>query len=108
VSDADADANRGGRMSPPGENSENRTNEAKLDDDVVIIQNKGRVGVAANSGVDPGLDKREVQPRRAKGKEQGLNRESHISARRTDDRGLRTKECHWHEIEPLPDTALVR
>ena len=56
VSDADAVANRGDRMSPRGQNSENDTNEAKFDETVIIIQDKEPVGVAANSGVDSGLD----------------------------------------------------
>ena len=49
---------------------ENHTNEANFDENVIIIQNKGLVGVAANSGVDSGLDKREEQPGRAEGKEE--------------------------------------
>jgi hypothetical protein len=57
-------------MGPPGENSENATNEAKFDDNVIIIQDKESVGVAANSGVDWGLDKREEQPGRAEGNEE--------------------------------------
>ena len=69
VSDADAVANRGDGMSPRGENSENHTNEAKFDESVTIIQNKDPVGVAANSGVDSGLDKRQEQPWRAEGKD---------------------------------------
>jgi hypothetical protein len=70
VSDADAVANRGDGMSPRGENSENDTNEANFDENVIIIQNKEPVGVAANSGVDSGLDKWEEQPGRAEGKEE--------------------------------------
>ncbi|MFI5459335.1 MAG: hypothetical protein ACHRXM_28250, partial [Isosphaerales bacterium] len=72
VSDADAVANRGDAMSPRGGNSENDTNEAKFDDSVIIIQNKVLVGVAANSSVDSGLDKREEQPGRAEGKDELL------------------------------------
>jgi hypothetical protein len=68
ASDPDAVANRGDGMSPRGENSENATNEAKIDDQVIIIQNKEPVGVAANSGVDSGLDKCEEQPGRAEGR----------------------------------------
>jgi hypothetical protein len=70
VSDADAVAHRGDGMSPRGENSENDTNEANFDENVIIIQNKEPVGVAANYGVDSGLDKREEQPGRAEGKEE--------------------------------------
>ena len=75
VSDADAVVKRGDGMSPRGENSENDTNEANFDESVTIIQNKDPVGVAANSGVDSGLDKREEQPARAEGKVEGLNQE---------------------------------
>ena len=35
-----------------------------------LMQNKETMGVAANSGVDSGLDKREQQPGRAEGKEE--------------------------------------
>ncbi|MFI5461405.1 MAG: hypothetical protein ACHRXM_38885, partial [Isosphaerales bacterium] len=77
VSNADAVADSDDRMSPPrGENSQNVTNEAKFDDSVIVIQNEECVAVAANSGVDSGLDKREEQPGRAEGKEEGLNQES--------------------------------
>ena len=62
-------------MSPQGEKRENVTNEANFVESVITIQNKEPVGVAANSGVDPGLDKREEQPGRAEGKEEGLNQE---------------------------------
>jgi len=54
---------------------ENDTNEAKFYESVIIIQNQDPVGVAANSGVDSGLDKREEQPGRAEGKKEGLNQE---------------------------------
>jgi hypothetical protein len=43
-------------MSPRGENRENETNEAKFDENPIIIQNKVPVGVAANSGIDSELD----------------------------------------------------
>jgi len=56
VSEADAIPNRCDGISPPGENRENVTNEAKVDETAIIIQNKEPVRVAANSGVDPGLD----------------------------------------------------
>ncbi|MFI5461638.1 MAG: hypothetical protein ACHRXM_40150, partial [Isosphaerales bacterium] len=65
---ADAVPNRSDGMSPRGGNSENVTNEAKFDETAIIIQNKEPVGVAANSGVDSGLDKREEQPGRAERK----------------------------------------
>jgi len=45
--------------------SEIDTNKAKFCEDAIIIQNKDPVGVAANSGVDFGLDRREEQPGRA-------------------------------------------
>jgi len=70
VSDPDEAANRGDEMSARGANSENATNEAKFDESMIIIQNKEPVGVAANSSVDSGLDKREEQPGRADGKEE--------------------------------------
>jgi len=57
VSGADVVPNGGDEMSPRGENSENSTNEAKSDESVIIIQNKDPVDVAANSGVDAGLDR---------------------------------------------------
>ena len=53
---SDAVANRDDEMSARGENRENDTNEAKFDETVIIIQTKEPVGVAANSGVDSGLD----------------------------------------------------
>jgi len=65
----------GDGISPRGENSENETNEANFDESVIVIQNKESVGVAANSGLDSGLDKREEPPGRAEGKEEGLNQE---------------------------------
>jgi hypothetical protein len=70
VSVADAVANRGEGMSPRGENRENDANEAKFDESMSIIQNEQPVGVAANSGVNSGLDKREEQPARAERKEE--------------------------------------
>jgi len=59
-------------MSPRGQNHENDTNEAKFDDNGIIIQNEDLVGVAANSGVDSGLDKPEEQPGRAEGRIESL------------------------------------
>jgi len=56
VSDADAVANRGDGMSPRWKNSENATNEAKIDETVISVQNKDPVRVAANSGVESALD----------------------------------------------------
>ena len=47
----------------------NDTNEANFDENVIIIQNKEPVRVAANSGVYSGLDNREEQPGRAEGEE---------------------------------------
>jgi hypothetical protein len=44
---------------------EDPTSEANSDENVVIAQNEAPVAVAANSGVDSGLDKREQQPCRA-------------------------------------------
>ena len=70
VSDADAVANRGDGISPRGENRENDTNEANFDENAIVVQDKEPVGVAANSGVDSGLDKWEEQPGRAEGKEE--------------------------------------
>jgi len=55
--DADAVPNGGGGMSPPRKNSQNMTNEAIFDETVIIIQDKYPVQVAANSGVDAGLDR---------------------------------------------------
>ena len=49
--------------------SENDTNEPKLDETAIIIQNKEPVGVVANSGVDSGLDKPAEQPGMAEGNE---------------------------------------
>jgi hypothetical protein len=46
---------------PAGPEPENRTNEAKVDENVIITQNEEPVAVAANSGVDSGLDKPEKQ-----------------------------------------------
>jgi len=70
VSNADAVADGDDRMSPPrGENSENETNEANVVENVITVQNKEPVGVAANSGVDSELDNREERPGRAEGKE---------------------------------------
>jgi len=56
VSDADAVAKRGDGTSRRGENGENDTNEAKIDETVIILQNEEPVEVAANSDVDAGLD----------------------------------------------------
>jgi len=56
VSDADAVPDRGDAMSQWTEKSQNVTNEAKIDEAEIIIQNKEAVGVAANSGVESGLD----------------------------------------------------
>jgi len=57
-------------MSPRGENSENVTNEAKFDESVIVIQNEEPVAVAANSGVDAGLDKPEKQSGSDQGREE--------------------------------------
>jgi len=65
LSDADAATEPGDATSPLGENSENATNEPKLDESVIIIQHTEPVGVAANSGVDSGLDKPEEKPVKA-------------------------------------------
>ena len=67
--DAGAVAARDDGMSPRGENSENDTNEPNFNDNVIGIQDNDIVGVAVNSGVDSGLDKREEQSRRAEGNE---------------------------------------
>jgi len=56
ASDADVVPNGGDEMGQRGENNENVTNEAKSIESVSIIQNKATVDVAANSGVDAGLD----------------------------------------------------
>jgi len=57
LSGADALADRGDEMGQRAENSENVTNEAKIDQDVIVIQNEEFVGVAADSGVESGLDR---------------------------------------------------
>jgi len=59
--------------------TENVTNEAKFDENAIMIERKYPVAVAAHSGVDPGLDKREEQPKRAEGNEEGPNHESQFS-----------------------------
>ena len=64
-SDTDAAVQRGDATSLLGENSENATNEPKLDESVIIIQHTEPVGVVANSGVDSGLDKPEEKPVKA-------------------------------------------
>jgi hypothetical protein len=46
---------------------ENSTSEAKCDENMVTIQNEAPVAVAANSGVDSPLDKRDNLPRGAHG-----------------------------------------
>ena len=60
--DSDALPNReakpnGNGMSPRGENRQNDTNKAKVDESAITIQNEEHVGVMANSGADTGLDK---------------------------------------------------
>jgi hypothetical protein len=51
-------AGRGDGLYRQGEKSENVTNEANFDENVVITQNGDPIAVAAISGVDSGLDKR--------------------------------------------------
>ena len=50
--------------------SGNDTNEAKIDESAITIQNKEHVGVVANSGADRGLDKPQEQPGTAEGNEE--------------------------------------
>jgi len=57
----------------------NVTNEANVDENAIIRQNQEPLRVAANSGVDSGLDKRPKQPVRAERKEEDLNEESQTS-----------------------------
>ena len=59
----------GDGMSPRGENRQNDTNEPKVDESAITIQNKERVGVMASSGADSGLDKPPEQPGMAEGNE---------------------------------------
>ena len=60
----------GDGLSPRGENRQNDTNEAKVDETVIIRQNKDPVGVMANSGADSGLDKPPEQPGIAEGNDE--------------------------------------
>jgi hypothetical protein len=57
VSDEDATAECGDGLSRQGEKSKNVTNKANFDATVIIIQTEDSIAVAANSGVDSGLDK---------------------------------------------------
>jgi len=56
VSDADAVPDRGDAMNQRTETIQNVTNEAKFDETATVIQNEELVEVAANPGVDRGLD----------------------------------------------------
>jgi len=58
--------------------SENDTNDAKFDESAIIIQNRAPVGVAANSGVDSGLDKPEEQPGRTEGESDHVSNGSFV------------------------------
>ena len=59
----------GDGMSPRGENRQNDTNEAKVDDSMITIQHEEPIDVTAESAVDSGLDKLQEQPGMAKGNE---------------------------------------
>ena len=60
----------GDGMSPRGENRQNDTNEPKVDETAIIIQNKEPVGVVANSGLDSALDKPHEHPGIAEGNDE--------------------------------------
>jgi len=108
LSDADAAVQPGDAMSPQGENSENDTYEANFDESVIIIQNQEFVGVAANSGVDSGLDKREEQPATAAGKEEGGTQEPGISNLKSQTPRLGTVVSEIGVAGEIPRTPLSK
>jgi hypothetical protein len=75
-------AERGDGLYRQGEKSENVANEANFDENVINTQDQDPVAVAANSGVDSGLDKRE------EAKPQFSNPEPKISNPRSQGSGL--------------------
>jgi len=95
---------------------ENHTNEAKLDEDAMITQNKDPVGVAANSGVDSGLDKQQQQPGTAEGKEEFDQGYSRVVAKGRRDSSAASSavavrgraEISCLRFYCLPPTAAVR